>query len=440
MAMPGPALAMPEGRPDELLGLARRLYPLPRSITGDGVRATLAALRTVVPLAVHEVPTGTAVLDWEVPPEWRVREAWVAGPDGRRIADFAVHNLHLVGYSRPFRGVLPLAALQEHLHSDPDRPDVIPYRTSYYADRWGFCLRHADRVRLPPGDYTVCVDTELGPGSLSYGEFVHRGTGPGEAIVYTHTCHPSLANDNVSGMVVAAWLARFVAAAPRRLTWRFVFGPGTIGSITWLARNAAVLPRVEAGFVLGLVGDAGPLRYKRSFGGRSPVDRAAAALLAAGPPGTVTDFDPWGYDERQFGSPGFRLAVGRLTRSAEEGYPQYHSSADDLALLSGESLRGALEFAAGLVTLVDANRTLRSLAPYGEPQLGRRGLYRSLGGPPSADLQRALLWVLSLADGSHDVIDVVARSGLPAAAVLEACAALAGAGLLAADGAGDPGA
>jgi aminopeptidase-like protein len=425
----------PEGSPDQLMALAARLYPLPRSLTGSGVRATLAALRDVAPLTVHEVPSGTPVLDWEVPPEWTVREAHLTAPDGTRVADFARHNLHLVGYSRPFRGRLSLAALEPHLHSDAARPDVIPYRTSYYADQWGFCLSHRQREALEPGDYEVVVDTTLAPGSLSYGEVVVPGTGSGEGLVYTHTCHPSLANDNVSGLVVAAHLARWAAQHPRHLTWRFVFGPGTIGSITWLAQNRARLPQLAGGFVLGLVGDPGPLRYKRSFAGDAPVDRAAGLLLGdAGD--ALSPFTPWGYDERQFGSPGFRLPVGRLTRSAEEGYPAYHSSADDLTLLSGASLREALEAAATLLALVDGNRRPVSLAPFGEPQLGRRGLYRGLGGPPSPALQRALLWVLSLADGSHDLLDVARRSGLPPPVVMQASELLTGAGLLTTDAAG----
>lgn len=414
-----------------LQDLVRDLYPLGRSITGHGVRETLVRLGAVTPLDVHEVPSGTPVLDWEVPAEWNLRAAWIEGPDGRRIVDAAASNLHVVGYSTPVSGEFTLDELQPHLHSDPARPELIPYRTSYYAPAWGFCLSHREREGLRPGRYRVVIDATLQPGSLSYGEAVVPGSSTDEFLIYTHTCHPSLANDNASGMAVCAFLARWLASAPRRLSYRVVFGPGTIGSITWLARNRAVVPRVVGGLVLGLVGDSGPLVYKRSWSGASLIDRAAEAFLRRERPGTrFLDFSPWGYDERQFGSPGFRLPVGRLTRSAEEGYPEYHSSADNLALVRPEALADSLAAARGIIQLVEANRTLTNLSPFGEPQLGRRGLYRSLGGPASPELQRALLWILSLGDGDHDLVDACARSGLPVDTVLEAERALRAVGLL----------
>lgn len=413
-----------------LLALVRDLYPLNRSITGDGVRETLARLGAVAPMTVHEVRSGTRVLDWEVPPEWNLRAAFLDGPDGRRVLDVADHNLHLVGYSGPVDGHFTLDELQPHLHSDPARPDVIPYRTSYYSPGWGFCLAHRQRQALLPGRYRVVIDTTLQPGSLSYGEVVIPGSSDREFLVYTHTCHPSLANDNASGMAVCAYLARWLGAAPRRLCYRVIFGPGTIGSITWLARNRERLARVEGGLVLALVGDAAPLAYKRSWSGTAAVDRAAAACLRSEPGAACSDFSPWGYDERQFGSPGFRLPVGRLTRSAEEGYPEYHSSADNLDLIRPASLSGALEVAQAILQLVDSNRVLTNLSPFAEPQLGRRGLYRALGGPVSPELQRALLWALSLGDGGHDVIDACIRSTLPPAVVLRAVDELRHVGLL----------
>ncbi|MEO7386428.1 MAG: DUF4910 domain-containing protein [Gammaproteobacteria bacterium] len=422
-------LTNPDGA--ALYQLVRDLFPLNRSITGGGVRETLARLGDVVPLTVHEVPTGTAVLDWEVPAEWNLRAAWIEGPDGRRIVDAANHNLHVVGYSTPIHAEFPLQELQAHLHSDPARPDVIPYRTSYYSPAWGFCLTDRQRSALPDGRYRVHIDAELRPGSLSYGEFVLPGTSTDEVLVYTHTCHPSLANDNASGMAVCAFLARWLSTAPRRLSYRVVFGPGTIGSITWLARNRDVVPRIVGGFVLALVGDPGPLVYKRSWSGASLIDRAAEAWLRRERRSArFMDFSPWGYDERQFGSPGFRLPVGRLTRSAEEGYPEYHSSADNLALVRPDSLADALVAAQAILQLVDANAPLLNLSPWGEPQLGRRGLYRSLGGPASPELQRALLWVLALGDGEHDLVDAYSRSGLPLEAILAADRALRGVGLL----------
>lgn len=413
-----------------LLALVRELYPLARSITGNGVRETLACLNAVAPLTIHEVPSGTRVLDWEVPPEWNLRAAYIDGPDGRRVVDVADHNLHLMSYSTPVEGWFTLDELQPHLYSDAARPEVIPYRTSYYAPNWGFCLSHRQRQALMPGRYRVVIDTTLQPGSLSYGEAVIPGSTDQEFLIYTHTCHPSLANDNASGMAVCAWLARWLASASRRLTYRIIFGPGTIGSITWLARNRTTLSRVEGGLVLALVGDAGPLAYKRSWSGTAAIDRAAAVCLRSEPGAGCSDFSPWGYDERQFGSPGFRLPVGRLTRSAEEGYSGYHSSADNLELIRPESLAGALAAAENMLQLFDNNRLLTNLSPFAEPQLGRRGLYRSLGGPASPELQRALLWLLSLGDGEHDVIDACLKSGLAPAVVLQAEHALRETGLL----------
>lgn len=415
----------------DMLRLAEALYPLPRSLTGEGSRDTLRKLGEIVPIDIHEVPTGTPVFDWEVPPEWNVRAAWLEHESGKRVADFERCNLHLVGYSVPVDDVMDLDALQAHLHSDPERPDVIPYRTSYYARNWGFCLSHRQREALPAGRYRVRIDTQLAPGSLSYGEVRIPGALDEDVVVYTHTCHPALANDNLSGIAVCAYLAQWLAGRRNRLGYRIVFGPGTIGSLVWLAENRASLDRVRAGLVVVLAGLSRPLVYKRSFGGCSPIDRAADAWLATRPgAGAAIDFSPWGYDERQFNAPGFRLPVGRLSRATEEGYPEYHSSADNLSLLSASAMEGTLHACRELLEMVDANRSLVNLSPCGEPQLGRRGLYRRLGGPPGPVLQRALLWVLSYGDGKHDLIDVHARSGVPYDTLVEAVDLLHEAGLI----------
>jgi aminopeptidase-like protein len=234
---------------EEALGVLRELFPICRSITGNGVRRSLDRLAQIMPLELREVPTGTPLFDWEVPREWNVNGAWIKGPDGQTVVDFADHSLHLVNYSIPFRGRLSLDELRPHLHSLPDHPDWIPYRTSYYTDYWGFCLRHRDLERLPPGDYEVRVDTTLAPGSLTYAEVLVPGRSSREVLVYTHTCHPSLANDNLSGMTVAALLARELSKHSLNLSWRFVFGPGTIGSLAWLCgkRDAAPRDRTRAG-------------------------------------------------------------------------------------------------------------------------------------------------------------------------------------------------
>jgi len=406
------------------LELMEEMFPLCRSITGDGVRRTLDILGRVVPLKRSEVPSGTRAFDWDVPAEWSIRDAYVADSFGNRVIDFRAHNLHVLNYSAPIRQTMTLEELQPHLHSLPERPDAIPYRTSYYREQWGFCLRHRDRERLAPGRYEVVVDSQLRPGHLTYGECAITGSTPGEAIVYTHTCHPSLANDNLTGMAIAAVLAQAVGAGQPRLTWRFVFGPGTIGSLTWLSRNTDVLPRIVGGLVVGLLGDAAALTYKRSRRGNTATDRAASLVLQHDHPGArIIDFEPYGYDERQFCSPGFDLPIGRLTRSVNGGYAEYHTSADDLSLVRRDSLAESIRAAARIVSLIDRNRTPMSHVK-GEPRLGKRGLYGDLGGSRPGEFEHALLWVLSLADGAHDLVAMAKRSGLRFELLDRACAAL----------------
>jgi aminopeptidase-like protein len=371
------------------------------------------------------------VLDWEVPREWNVRDAYVANAAGERVIDFRRSSLHLLGYSVPIRRRMSLAELRPHLFSDPARSGVIPYRTSYYAENWGFCLSHDQLLALPDGEYEVVIDATLAGGSLTYGEAVIPGSSPDVMLVYTHTCHPSLANDNLSGIAVCAELARWLAGRANRLTYHLVFGPGTIGSLAWLARNRPLLSRIRHGLVVVLVGNRAPLTYKQSRTGLADVDRVAGAFMANEEPGgSVIPFSAWGYDERQFGSPGFALPVGRLTRSTEEGYPEYHSSADDPRIVDAGALAGALRACRTIVSVLDANRRYRNTAPYGEPQLGRRGLYRSLGGPASADLQKALLWMLSLSDGTHDLARIYQRSRLAWADLARATELLKAVGLL----------
>ncbi len=409
--------------------LLEALYPICRSITGNGVRRTLDLVESIVPLQRYEVPTGTPAYDWEVPREWNIRDAFVADASGRRVIDFRAHSLHVVNYSAPVRRRMTLEELQPHLHSLPDRPDWIPYRTTYYRKDWGFCLRHCDRERLAPGVYEVVIDSELVPGHLTYAESVIGGRSDEQAIVYTHTCHPSLANDNLSGIVAAAVLAQALHAERPRLTWRFVFGPGTIGSLVWLSRNEALLPRLRGGLVIGLLGDPGSITYKRSRRGDTATDRAAELVLA-GTDARVVDFEPYGYDERQFCSPGFDLAVGRVTRSANGEYPEYHTSADDLSLLRTERLAESLQVLAQLITVIDVNRKLLNLSPKGEPQLGKRGLYGSVGGTAPGNLQHAMLWLLSLSDGRHDLISVAQRSKIEWSVLVAAADQLEAAGLV----------
>ncbi|WP_242424644.1 DUF4910 domain-containing protein [Frankia sp. EI5c] len=411
--------------------------PPMRSITGNGVRATLdlvrAALPAQVPLAVHEVPTGTPVLDWTIPREWNVTGARLIGPDGRVVVDVADNPLHLLGYSVPMRARMPLEDLRRHLYSMPDRPDWVPYRTSYYNDAWGFCLTDRQLTALPDGEYQVEIDTSLTEGSLTYGEIVLPGSTGEEFLITTHLCHPAMANDNSSGIAVAIELAAALAAQPHRFTYRLLFIPGTIGSITWLARNPDVTGRIRHGLVLTGLGDRGAPTYKRSRRGDTAIDRAAARALAeTGRPHRVVDFSPYGYDERQFCSPGYDLPVGRFGRSQHGEYPEYHTSADNLEFVSPDSLADSFAILRRIIDICEADRVWRNTSPYGEPQLGRRGLYRSIGATMNrASIEMGLLWVLNLADGTRSLLDIAERAGLPFEAVANAADALAGVGLLA---------
>jgi aminopeptidase-like protein len=410
---------------------ASELFPICRSITGDGVRRTLREIAERIPLEFREVPSGTQVLDWTVPDEWNIADAYIASPDGRRVVDFRVSNLHVVGYSEPVRATMTLDELRSHLHTHAENPAWIPYRTSYYERTWGFCLSQRQLAELDDGSYEVVIDSTLAPGSLTYGECFLRGERDEEVLLTTHICHPSLANDNLSGIALLTELATALANGERRFSYRFLFVPGTIGSVAWLAQNEHFASRIVAGLVVACVGDSGPLTYKRSRRGDALVDRAGAHVVTHSAGVSVLGFVPWGWDERQFNSPGFDLPVGCLTRSLEGEFPEYHSSADDLDLIRSESLEESLQAVLSILDVLEQDRSYRNLLPKGEPQLGKRGLYRGLGGADPGAEQLALLWVLNQSDGSASLLDVADRSGLPFARVLQASAALVDAGLLA---------
>lgn len=417
---------------DEMHALVRELYPICRSITGDGLRRSLRILQRVASLALHEVPTGTAVFDWTVPREWNLRAATLTAPDGTIIADAGRSNLEVLNYSAPFCGRIGRDELERHLHSIPEHPDLVPYRTSYYREDWGFCLPHRVRAELPPGEYDVLVDTTLADGSLTYGELVLPGALPDEVLISAHCCHPSLANDNLSGMVVAATLARLLSGLSRRYTYRLLFVPGTIGSITWLALHEEQARRIAHGLVAACLGDAGRLTYKRSRRGDAEIDRAAVHVLAhCGQEHQIRDFTPYGYDERQYCSPGFDLAVGSLTRTPHGEYPEYHTSGDTPSLVKPDRLVDSLRRYLEVLEVLEGNRTYLNLSPMCEPQLGKRGLYGSVGGASHAAAdQLAMLWVLNLSDGRHTLLDVAARAGLPFPRIAAAARALEAAELL----------
>jgi aminopeptidase-like protein len=413
--------------------LVAEAYPICRSITGHGVRRTLDILKKVVALEVHEVPSGTPVLDWTVPPEWNIDDAYVQDAGGRRVIDFRESNLHVVNYSVPIRARMTLAELRPHLFTRPELPDVIPYRTSYYKETWGFCLSQRRLDQLTDAEYDVVIDSSLGPGSLTYGEYHLPGTSDDEILISCHVCHPSLANDNLSAVAVAAWLARTLASrASRRYSYRFLFIPGTIGSITWLARNEQHTARVKHGLVLAGLGAGVGFTYKKSRRDNAEVDRAVAHVLAhAGSPSSIAEFSPYGYDERQFCSPGFNLPVGCLMRVPYGQYPEYHTSADDLGFVTSDALDEALKTCLGIVDVLEGNGRYVNLSPKGEPQLGRRGLYRSLGGElDAASRELAMLWLLNLSDGEPTLLDIAQRSGLPFHAIKAAADALVSHGLL----------
>ncbi|MEZ5653223.1 MAG: DUF4910 domain-containing protein, partial [Burkholderiaceae bacterium] len=420
-----------------------RLLPLPRSLTGPGVRASLAEIaRTLAelapqapPLQMVEVASGDTVFDWTVPDEWAAREAWFKGPDGRKRARFSEHYLHLLGYSEPIHRTMPLSELQEHLHSMPDRPDWIPYRTSYYRRTWGFCLSHSERESLPDGNYEVFIDADLGPGSLSYGQCVLPGQTEREILVWTHICHPSQANDNLSGMSVATALAAAWAGQTPRHTLRFVFAPATIGAITWMAKHPVERARIDHAVVFTNLGDAGPFHYQLSQDGHAVVDQAFTHLFETEPDlagGLIEPFEPYGYDDRQFNSPGIGIAAGCLTRTPHGRYPQYHTSADNLSFISGDALAQACSVLWRAIRILDGNQRYRNLAPYGEPQLGKRGLYETVGGKNEQHTrQLAMLWVLNQSDGRRSLLDIARRAKMPFELIESVANALREGGLLA---------
>jgi aminopeptidase-like protein len=372
------------------------------------------------------------VFDWTVPKEWNIRNAHIKDSTGKTVVDFRNSNLHVLNYSAPISGKMPLSRLKEHLHTLPEQPDWIPYRTSYYKENWGFCLSHSQMRKLADGDYEVLVDASLEEGHLTYGEYFLPGQTEAEILISTHICHPSLANDNLSGIALAAFLARHIGQAPRKYSYRFLFTPGTIGSITWLSLNESQAGRIKHGLILACVGDPGRITYKKSRRGDVEIDRAVIQVLKdAGDPYELLEFSPYGYDERQFCSPGFNLPVGCFMRTPHGRFPQYHTSADDLDLVRAESLADSLSKALAVMALLEGNGRYMNLNPKCEPQLGKRGLYGSIGGQSDGRAHElAMLWVLNLSDGNNTLLDIAERSGLTFASIRSAAAALHHSGLL----------
>ncbi len=416
-----------------------RLFPLCRSLTGEGVRQTLAILREVADFTIQEVPSGTVAYDWVVPEEWNVREAYIADSHGRRIVDFQQNNLHLVSYSIPFEGTLTFEELRPHLHTLPDLPDAIPYRTSYYNRTWGFCLSQRQFDALDRQEtYFVKIDTVLAPGSLTYGEAVLPGRSGHEYLISTYCCHPSLGNDNLSGMVLWALLLRELSQRQRRHTYRFLIAPETIGALVWLSRNESIAPTIAGGFLPSTVAGPGPFGYKRTFLGNSIIDRVVRQTFRELRLDYIEyPFDINGSDERQFSAPAFRIPIGMICKDKYYEYTFYHTSLDNLDFISADALIQTLKLYLLAIEKLEMNRTYRSLMPYGEPMLGKRGLYPNLGGSikqQAANLhlpheQRpyqvseetilygneldAIRWLLFYSDGQTSLLDIAEKTSFP---------------------------
>lgn len=419
---------------DEMYEWACDLYPIHRSLTGSGVRRTLEYIGGRVPgLTVLEAPSGTPAFDWIVPNEWTIRDAYIADESGARVVDYRRNNLHVVGYSIPVDAWLSREELEPHLHSLPSQPAAIPYVTSYYAPYWGFCLSDAQRVALPDGRYHVVVDSDLSPGVMNVGEVIIPGDTDREILLSANICHPSLANNEVSGPVVLTALARWIAALPtRRYTYRLVFLPETIGSIWYLSRNAAHMKTVtEAGFVLTCVGDDRAYSYVPSRAGGTPADRAALNVLRHRAPDFVRyTFLDRASDERQYCSPGIDLPVCSVLRTLYGKFPEYHTSFDDLSVISPAGLQGAFEVLRECLEVLEANDTYVTSTPC-EPQLGRRGLYPTTSDLNSYPGSQYLLDVLAYADGTRDLIALADAVGISALRCRDVVRILRDAGLMA---------
>jgi aminopeptidase-like protein len=416
----------------EIHKIIAELYPICRSITGDGLRETLRLINRHIHLSINEIPTGTEVFDWVIPKEWNIKDAYVKDSKGNRVVDFCKSNLHVVNYSTPIKRNMPLKELKEYLFTLPEYPDWIPYQNSYYKESWGFCLSHRQLMELKDNVYEVCIDSSLEDGSLTYGECYIAGEREDEVLVSCNVCHPSLCNDNLSGTAIAVFLARYCSAVARKYSYRFLFLPTTIGSIAWLALNEAKLPKIKHGLVLACLGDSGSSTYKKSRRGEAEIDKVVSLVLKhSGQSYEIMDFSPDGYDERQFCSLGFNLPVGCLMRTPHGRFPQYHTSADNIDFVQPTSLADSFAKCVKIFEVLENNDCYVNQNPKGEPQLGKRGLYRSAVRQHESPIdQLAILWVLNLSDGNHSLLDIAERSDMSFDSIKKAADALLAHGLL----------
>lgn len=410
----------------EIYQLIETLYPICRSITGDGFRESMQILKNHIPLELHEVPTGTQVFDWVVPKEWNIRDAYVKNEQGEKIVDFQKSNLHILNYSVPFHGKVKLAELKEHLFSIPDHENWIPYRTSYYKENWGFCITQKVLDSLSDEEYDVFIGSSLEDGHLTYGEYFIEGKLEDEFLISCHSCHPSLCNDNLSGMGVATYLAKYLSQQKLRYSYRFLFIPGTIGSITWLSLNEDKASKIKHGLVIACVGDPGKMHYKKTRRGDVEIDRAVAHVLKhSGDEYEIMDFSPYGYDERQYSSPGFNLPVGNLSRTPHGRFPEYHTSADNLHFVKAESLTDSFSKYVEVINVIENNKKYLNTNPKGEPQLGKRSLYSTFGGrKDTSKYELAMLWILNMSDGQHTLLDIADMSDIVFSIIKDAAKAL----------------
>ncbi|MBW4509982.1 MAG: DUF4910 domain-containing protein [Scytonematopsis contorta HA4267-MV1] len=398
----------------DIYELTTELYPICRSITGNGVRKTLSLIEKHIPLTIHEVESGTKVFDWTVPKEWNIRDAYIKNSQGEKIVDFQKCNLHVVNYSIPINQKISLDELKQHLFTLPDRPEWVPYRTSYYKENWGFCLSYNQFLQLEEDEYEVYIDSSLEDGHLTYGEYYIPGEKTDEVLITCHTCHPSLANDNIAGISLGTFLAKYLSQLSLTYSYRFLFIPGTIGSITWLALNEANVDKIKHGLVVTCIGDSGKSHYKKSRRGNAEIDKAVIHVLKEfGSEHEILEFSPYGYDERQFCSPGFNLPVGCFMRSPHGTYPQYHTSADNLDLVQPEYIADSLAKFLSVLQILEHNKKYINQNPKCEPQLGKRGLYSAIGGlTDTKKTEMAMLWVLNMSDGENSLLDISEKSGL----------------------------
>lgn len=403
--------------PAEIDAYLRRLFTICRSITGNGNRETLRILQELIPLTVHEVPSGTSVYDWIIPDEWNISDAWIAAPDGRRIVDFKASNLHIVSYSKPVRGKFTWPELQARLYTHPSLPDAIPYRTSYYKRDWGFCLTRTQYRELEQhgGPFDVVIDATLEPGSLSYGELLLPGQSKQEILLSCYLCHPSMANDSLSGVLLTAFLAReLMARRDRRYSYRIAFVPETIGAIAYCARNETAMRQIDTGLVITTVGGPGKFGYKQSFDPDHAINRLIEEVLNEADVDYLTyPFDIHGSDERQYSSQGFRINAATLCRDRYYEYPQYHTSLDNLDFVTGKQIAETMALYIQLIDKLEARRIYRNRMPNCEVMLSRHDLYPAAGGAQRPELGgRAeldlILWLLFLCDGKLDM-NTIAR-------------------------------